>query len=421
MAGEADWRGRRLHFVGAGGSGMSGLARVCAELGAAVSGSDRARDPHIEGFPVSVGHAPANVPAEGELVYSSAVAPDNVERRRARELGLREIRRGELLAELAALRRCVAVAGTHGKTTTAWMTVHAMRGAGLRPSYVIGAGLRDGSPSASWGPGEWMVVETDESDRTFLAFEPEIGIVTNVAPEHMREYGSRQELDAAFETFACRCATVVSEPARLIADLRLSRGGSRFRWRGEEVELSVPGAHNAHNAAGALEACRAAGLDTRVAARALREFPGARRRLEPVGRTPSGAMLFDDYAIHANEVRASLAALRTLGPRRVVAVFEPLLYSRTREMASDLGAALSESDEVVVLDVFGGSEAGRDHPEASGGLVAEAVVGVPATWARTPEAARRHLESTLASGDACVAMGVGEAPQLLCRALAGLG
>ncbi len=421
MSAEADWRGRRLHFVGAGGTGMRGLASVSAQLGAVVTGSDRGRDPGIEGVAVSVGHAASNVPEAGELVYSSAVGPDNVERARARELGLREIRRGELLAELAELRRCIAIAGTHGKTTTAWMTVHAMRGAGLRPGYVIGAGLRDGSPSSAWEAGEWLVVETDESDRTFLALAPEIAVVTNVELEHMREYGSREELEAAFEAFASRCGQVVTHPERSVRDLRLGPEGSRFRWREQAVELPVPGAHNAHDEAGALEVCRLAGLDGALTARALRDYPGAHRRLEPVGSSAAGALVFDDYAIHANEVRASLAALRTLAPSRVVAVFEPLLYSRTREMAGALGAALSAADEVVVLDVFAGSEAGEDHPDVSGGLVADAVVGPPAVWVGTPEAARRHLEATLAAGEACVVMGVGEAPHGLARTLVGLG
>jgi UDP-N-acetylmuramate--alanine ligase len=178
----------------------------------------------------------------------------------------------------------------------------------------------------------------------------------------------------------------------------------------------VPGAHNAADAAAALEACRLAGLDLAAAVAALRSYPGARRRLEPVGRSAAGADVYDDYAIHANEVRASLAALRTLGPRRLVVVFEPLLYSRTREMARDLGAALSEADEVVVLDVFAGSEAGEEHPGVTGALIADAVSGPPAVWAGTADAAQRHLE--LADGDACVVMGVGGVPHALARELA---
>jgi UDP-N-acetylmuramate--alanine ligase len=421
MSAEADWRGRRLHFVGVGGSGMRGLARVCAQLGAVVTGSDRATDPGIDGVSVDIGHSAAHVPTGAELVYSSAVGPDNVERLRGRELGLREIRRGELLAELADLHRCIAIAGTHGKTTTAWMTVHAMRGAGVDPGYVIGAGLRDGSPSAEWRPGEWLVIETDESDRTFLALAPRIAVVTNVALEHMREYGSREELEAAFETFAASSGAVVTHPERCIRDLRLGPEGSRFVWRGQAVELPVPGAHNAHNAAGALEACRLAGLDGAATAHALRDYPGACRRLEPIGRTAAGARVFNDYAIHANEIRASLGALRLLAPTRLVAVFEPVLYSRTREMADDLGAALSLADEVVVLDVFAGSEAGGDRPQVSGEIVADAVATSPVVWAGTAAAARRHLEPTLGAGDACVVMGVGEASNGLARALAGLG
>jgi UDP-N-acetylmuramate--alanine ligase len=383
----ADWRGRRLHFVGIAGSGMSGLARVCRELGAEVTGSDRAVPP---------GHSADNVPEDAELVYSSAVRPGNVERARGRELGLREIRRGELLAEVAQLRRCIAVAGTHGKTTTAWMIVHALRE--LRPSWVIGAASRDGSPSSAWSGGEWIVVETDESDRTFLALEPEIGVVTNVAAEH----GTLEEIQEAFAAFERRCGTVVA--ADEVQPQELGPDGSRFRWRDREVRLPVPGAHNVANAVAALEACRLAGVD---GVEALKTYPGARRRIEPLGRG-----VYNDYAIHANEIRASLAALRTLGHDRVVVVFEPLLYSRTRSMAAEWGEALRAADDVVVLEVHAGSEAG-DEP-VSGRGVAEAAGG-------TFSPGGEELAQLLRPGDACVFMGAGPTPQRLARELAGLG
>ena len=287
------------------------------------------------------------------------------------------------------------------------MIVHALRAVGPPPSYVIGAALRDGSPSSAWHPGEWLVLETDESDRTFLAVEPEIGVVTNVSLEHTREYRSLAELEEAFAAFAAQSGRAVT--GAQAADVRLGPGGTRFRWRERTVRLPVPGEHNAHNAAAALEACRLAGVD---GVDALATYPGARRRLELLGQTPAGARVYDDYAIHENEITASLAALRTLYPGRVVAVFEPLLYSRTREMAAAWGRALSAADAVVVLDVFAGSEAG-DEPVSSQ-LVLDAVDGPPVV-------AREQLEAMLRTGDACVFMGVGPAPQRIARALAGLG
>jgi UDP-N-acetylmuramate--alanine ligase len=384
----ADWHGRRLHFVGIAGYGMSGLARLCRELGAEVTGSDQKLAP---------GHSAGNVPAGAELVYSSAIMPDNVERARGRELGLREIRRGELLAELTRLRRCIAVAGTSGKTTTAWMIVHMLRQQ-LRLSWAIGAELRDGSPNSAWDSGEWMVVEADESDRTFLALEPQIGVVTNVAAEH----GTLEEMREAFAAFEARCGTVVKGVEA--GQPELGPDGSRFRWRDREVRLPVPGAHNVANAVLALEACRLVGVD---GVEALATYPGARRRLEPLGRG-----VYNDFAIHANEIRASLAALRTLGHERVVVVFEPLLYSRTRDMAADWGEALRGADEVVVLEVRAGSEAGKEP--VSGRVVAEAANGIF-------DPAGEGLARLVRPGDACVFMGVGQTPQQLARELAGLG
>jgi UDP-N-acetylmuramate--alanine ligase len=384
---------------------------------------------------VTVGHRAENVPGGAELVYSSAVKPGNLERSHARELGLRELRRGELLAEVAGLRRCIAVAGTHGKTTTAWMTVSALRGAGLDPGHVIGADLRDGQQSAAWAPGEWLVVETDESDRTFLALEPEIAVVTNVELEHTKQYGSLDEVRAAFADFLRRAKQIVI-PAR--PDLRtlveertveafdvdevvLGAWGARFRWRGRTVTLAVPGEHNVRNAAGALEACRLVGVDLDRAIQALAGFPGARRRLELVGQTPSGARVYEDYAIHANEMRAALSALRTVETGRVVAVFEPLLFTRTREMAPEMGRALAQADAVVVLELFAGSEAGEHHPGVSGRLVAQAATeyadGRPVVFAPTAVDAQRHLTAWLGATDACLVMGISGETLRLARAL----
>ena len=198
-----------MHFVGVGGAGMSGYARAAHALGALVSGSDRADSPYLERLradgvlSASIGHDAANVPAgEGvEVVYSSAVAAENPEREAARERGLRERPRAELLAELSALKRTIAVAGTHGKTTTSAMLVHALRGAGLNPGWLVGGEIGGGLPNARWEAGEWLVVEADESDRSMLSLKVEIAVVTNVELDHHATYGSLAELREVFRAF----------------------------------------------------------------------------------------------------------------------------------------------------------------------------------------------------------------------------
>src|SRR5438270_5319294 len=193
----AAWAGRRLHFIGIGGAGMSGLALVAQALGAGVSGSDRAESSYMErlrqhGIEPAIGHAAANVPADAEVVYSTAVPPTNPEREVARG---RELHRADLLAQIAALRRCLAVTGTHGKTTTAGMLVQALSGAGLDPAYVIGGQLRSTGSNAGWGAGEWIVVEADESDRSLLKLDPELAVLTSAELDHHSTYASTLELE----------------------------------------------------------------------------------------------------------------------------------------------------------------------------------------------------------------------------------
>ena len=281
-AAERPWRRRRLHFVGVGGAGMSGYARAAHALGARVTGSDRRASPSLERLrsdgvlDAVVGHAAENLPAgdDVELIYSSAVAPDNPERAAARSRGVPERPRADLLAELTALRRTIAVAGTHGKTTTASMLVHALLDAGLEPGWLVGSTVGGGRSNAQWGRGEWLVVEADESDRSMLSLNVEIGVLTNVELDHHATFGSLHDLREAFRAFLARATQAVIWDRPELLALRagpavaydapapvLTAGGSRFEWRGHQVQLSVPGAHNAVNAAGALEAARLAGAD----------------------------------------------------------------------------------------------------------------------------------------------------------------
>jgi UDP-N-acetylmuramate--alanine ligase len=433
------WSGRRLHFVGVGGAGMSGYARASHTLGADVTGSDGALSPYAERLDADgvlqaqVGHRAANVP-EGqgvEVIYSSAVPADNPEREAARERALPERPRAELLAEFTAMKRTIAVAGTHGKTTTASMLVHALRAAGLRPGWLVGAPVGGGLPNAEWGEGEWLVVEADESDRSMLSLELEIGVLTNVELDHHASFGSLGELEEAFRAFlahAGRGIVVWDRPELLalsreqtaevevvsydVSDPLLEAGGSRFQWRGNEVRLEVPGAHNALNATAALEAARLAGADANATIEGLAGFRGAGRRFQRLGETRGGALIYDDYAHHPTEVVATLRAARTLAHRRLVAVFQPHLYSRTELLAREFGVALALADVVVVLDVYGARERGEDHPGVSGLMIAEATAdaaeGRPVYWLPTFPEAKQVLSGILEQGDVCLMMGAGD-------------
>ncbi len=340
----ADWSSRRLHFIGIGGAGMSGLAVVCAELGATVTGSDRSDSSYMErlraaGLDPLVGHDAANLPEGAEVVVSTAIGTDNPELALARERGIEPIHRGALLAELCAEKRLIAVAGTHGKTTTTAMLVWALRGLGADPAFFVGGevpglGAERVAANAGWGSGEWVVAEADESDGSFLQLKPEIAVVTNIEMDHHSRWGSVAELRAAFDEFTAGARAVVRpEDSEL------------------EIELAVPGHHNLLNARAAVLAAAAAGFEPAAVAAGLADFPGVKRRLELKGSC-GGARIYDDYAHHPTEVRAALSALREQRPGRLIAVFQPHLYSRTKAFGEEFGAALALADEVVVLDVY---------------------------------------------------------------------
>jgi UDP-N-acetylmuramate--alanine ligase len=433
---ERPWAGRRLHLIGLGGAGMSGYARVATQLGAAVSGSDRADSPALAplrelGVEVHVGHDAANVPAgDGvEVVHSSAIPADNPERAAARERGLPDHPRADLLADLSLLKRTIAVAGAHGKTTTTSMIAHALLRAGLEPAYLIGGALTTTGLNADWGAGEWLVVEADESDRSMLSLHVDIAVVTNVELDHHATYGSLAEVRDVFRALLRvapqavlwdRPDVVALRPegpyVTFDADPRLDAGGSTFAWRGHEVRLRVPGAHNAVNAAAALEACALAGADAAATVAALAGFAGAGRRFQELGVTASGARVVDDYAHHPTEVAATIDAARTQAARRVVAVFQPHLYSRTQRLAREFGAALARADIAAVLDVYPARERAEDFPGVSGLLVAEATAdaagGRTVLWLPDFDAAERALGVLLRGGDLCLVLGAGDVDAL---------
>jgi UDP-N-acetylmuramate--alanine ligase len=412
---------------------MSGYARAAHALGATVSGSDKASTPYLERLreegvlDAHIGHASANVPegADVELVHSSAVLPDNPERMSARERGLSDRPRAELLGELSSLRRTIAVAGAHGKTTTSSMLVHVLRTAGLDPSWLIGSSVGAGLENSHWSAGEWLVVEADESDRSMLSLHVDIAVLTNVELDHHASFASLAELNEAFREFLAGAPEAViwdrpelrelrEGPAVFydVPEPRLRDGGCTFDWRGREVRLVVPGAHNALNALGALEAAALAGADEQLAIAGLAGFSGAGRRFQLLGRTARGACVYDDYAHHPTEVAATVAAARTLEPKRVVAVFQPHLYSRTALLAEEFGAALAHADVIVLLDVYPARERGEDYPGVSGLTLVhstEAHAGErQVLWRASFDEAEAALHELLQLGDLCLVMGAGD-------------
>jgi UDP-N-acetylmuramate--alanine ligase len=438
----APWSGRKLHFIGIGGAGMSGLAIVALGLGARVSGSDRAESTYTArlreaGIEPHVGHHQGHLPPDAEVVVSTAIAPENPELLAAQALGHRVMHRGELLGEVSRLKRCVAIAGTHGKTTTSSMVAHALVACGRRPAYLIGGEVRSTGTNASWGQGDWVVVEADESDRSFLEIAADVAVVTNIELDHHSTYRSLPEVESAFAEFAGRAPTVITpvglelkgvpptvtfgvDAGTLMArDLELVPLGSRFRVNRTDVELNVPGRHNVLNALAALAACAQAGVEVQEAAPALASFSGAGRRFDPHGRTASGALVYDDYAHHPTEVRATLEAARTLRPERLVAVFQPHLYSRTKHLARDFGRALALADLVVVLDIYAARENAEDFPGVSGWLVAgataDAAHGRPVYWLPHMEDAEAFLRSELRGGDLLITLGAGDVDGLARR------
>jgi len=449
MSGARPWQGRRLHFVGVGGAGMSAYARAAHELGAEVSGSDGASSPYLERLREDgvlegrVGHDAENVPGgdDVELIYSSAVPKENSERVAARERGIPERPRAELLGELSALRRTIAVAGTHGKTTTSSMLAHALRAAGLDPGWLIGAPIGGGLPNAHWSEGEWLVIEADESDRSMLSLQVEIAVLMNVELDHHATFASLTELREAFAAFLARAsaARVTWDRPELLAlapdapdgvelvrfdaeSPTLLSGGSSFGWRGEQVRLAVPGTHNVLDATAALEAARLAGAEPGGAIAGLAGFHGAGRRFQLLGRSRAGALVYDDYAHHPTEVAATLEAARTLEHGRLIAVFQPHLYSRTELLARDFGRALARADATVVLDVYPARERAEQHPGVSGLMVAEAAAdaarGRPVYWLPDFDAAASVLDDLLGEDDVCLVMGAGDVDALARRLVA---
>lgn len=426
------WGGRELHFIAVGGAGMSGLALVCAGLGARVSGSDRAESSYLRrvraaGIEAHVGHDADSVPASAEVVVSSAIAESNPELARARERGQRVIRRGQLLAELCSQKRLIAVAGAHGKTTTAGMLAWALPDAGFfLGGELPGAGPAGEPANARWGESDWVIAEADESDASFLELEPEVAVITNVELDHHTRWSSRAELLDAFRRFAVGAAglALLHDPG--LDPVEAGQRTLRFDadQPGPPLRLGVPGAHNVLNARAALAAVELAGLGPldQLAGR-LESFPGIGRRQERRG-SRNGAEIYDDYAHHPTEVAATLAAFRELRPRRLIAVFQPHLYSRTKALATRFGAALAAADEIAVLDVYAAREQPLGELAGVSGLdvaraAADHAAGKAVWWLGDAETAARALGPRLRPGDLLVTIGAGDIHLLATDLVAG--
>jgi UDP-N-acetylmuramate--alanine ligase len=421
---------------------MRGIAQLLLSRGVEVTGSDLKESRGLDelraaGAAVFVGHRAEQVADVDAVVTSSAIPDGNAEVDAAEARAIPVWKRAQVLAALMAGSRTIAVAGTHGKTTTTSMLCVILDRAGLDPTYVIGGDLNESGSGARAGDGVWFVAETDESDGSFLLLTPEIGVVTNVEEDHLDFYRDGAEIRDAFAAFARRCGHVVAcgDDAGVGAILDRVGGdsftygfgvGNRARVRtvddgapgahGEleidgapiRIDLRVPGTHNLLNAAAALGAARLAGVDPAEGALALRSFTGVRRRFEYRGLV-RGAELFDDYAHHPTEVAATLAAARD-GHRRIVAVFQPHRYTRTRALWRSLGESLTSADVVVVTEVYGAGE--LPIPGITGKLVvdglAEALPTKRILYLPKRQDVVQFLLAEMRPGDLVLTLGAGD-------------
>jgi UDP-N-acetylmuramate--alanine ligase len=464
---------KRIHFVGIGGIGMSGIAELLANLGFAVSGSDARRSPttaRLErnfGVTVFEGHRADNVGDADVVVFTSAVKATNPELVEASRRGIPVIRRAEMLAELMRLKSSIAVAGSHGKTTTTSMIALVMERAGLDPTVVIGGRVSAFGSNARLGAGEYMVAEADESDRSFLMLSPSIAVMTNVDHEHMESYRDFTELQAAFADFANKvpfygavvaCADDpglaevlprvkrplvtyglgppeggphvsgppegaphissphVSTSHLMGTDVELGSFGGRCvvqqrtAQRVERLgtlELSVPGRHNLQNALAAVAVGAQVGIDFSRVASALGEFAGAERRFERHGER-AGVLVVDDYGHHPTEIAAVIAAARATLNRRLIVVFQPHRYSRTRDLMMAFGPALAGADEIVLTEIYAAGE--EPVPGITSDALAAAIresSGRSVRLVRTLEEIVPLVLSVARPGDAIITLGAG--------------
>jgi UDP-N-acetylmuramate--alanine ligase len=442
-----------VHFVGIGGSGMSGIAEVMLSLGYRVQGSDirpnkQTRRLEQQGATIFIGHAAGNIANADAVVVSSAVDETNAEVAAAREKLMPVVPRAEMLAELMRFRYSIAVAGTHGKTTTTSLVASVLAEAGLDPTFVIGGRLKSADANARLGAGDYLVAEADESDASFVHLKPMLAIVTNIDADHMSTYdGDIDKLQRGFVEFlhnlpfygvAVVCTDDpgvlnilpdigrsivtygINEDAEFRArDIEFGAGMTRFTVirPGDREPLSVslrlPGLHNVRNALAAIAVADELQVGDAETIAALEKFQGIDRRFQSLGEVKTAAgrvLLFDDYGHHPTEVAATLAAARSGWPeRRVVLVFQPHRYTRTRDLMDDFATVLSEADVTIVLDVYAAGE--KPIPGADGRAIARAVRSrgaVEPVFVESLDGLLPVLESLLEDGDLVLTMGAGD-------------
>jgi UDP-N-acetylmuramate--alanine ligase len=435
---------RRLHFVGIGGAGMSAIAKVLLEQGFEVSGSDLKRSRAASmleamGVAIHIGHEASLVDGVDAVVISTAIPQHNPELVRARAIGLKVMTRGEALAALLGGMKAIVVAGTHGKTTTTSMIVSALRSDGRDPTYLVGGGLNDVGTNARLGRDDLAVVESDESDGSFLLLTPHIAVVTNVEADHLDHWGSFESIVDGFRSFLGAVKAggglVVPHGEQALSGLdtppevaRLSFGeggdvearavttqaqGMSFTlaYGGSEapVKLRVPGRHNVANALAAAAACLQTGLSVEAVARGLGEFRGVERRFQVRGEV-RGVTVIDDYAHHPTELRATLEAARSGPWERVVAVFQPHRYSRTRALHDDFGRSFQDADRIVITDVYGAGE--PPVPGVTGKLISDSICaylpGRAVAYLPHRDELVAYLCASSRRGDALLTLGAGD-------------
>jgi len=444
---------RRLHFIGAGGVGMSGLAEILLlSTPLEISGCDRDRSENTErltalGAKIAYGHDAAHVEQADLVVISSAIAEGSPEVAAARRRGIPVIRRAEMLAEIMRLKQGIAVAGTHGKTTTTSLTGMVLTEAGFDPTIVVGGRVRILGTNARLGKGDFLVAEADEYDRSFLELTPVVAVVTNIEADHLDTYRDLADILEAFVIFANRVpfyGAVVAclddpgvrevlprvkrrvvtygespEAALRAGEIRLEASGTTFEvWEGNTwslgtVRLPLPGRHNVLNALAAIAVGRELSIPFPTIARALKDFTGVIRRFETKGER-DGVLVLDDYAHHPTEIAATLAAARQVHPgRRLVALFQPHLYSRTRDFAEAFGRALLACDLAIVTDVYASRE--KPLPGVTGEIVAGAARHAGhanVLYISDSKQVTGELERILKSGDLLLTMGAGDVVRL---------
>lgn len=446
--------GTVIHFTGIGGIGMSGLARICLERGARITGADRRENDQIRnliqaGATIHVGEHPELVEHSDLLVYSSAVAPDHPERQCAMERRIPSIRRGTLLAALTEDQRLLGVAGTHGKTTTTSMLAMALRAAGMDPTIVVGGDLPSIGGNACAGSDPYCVAETDESDGSFLELNPYLAVVTNVEDDHLEYYGDIFTLQDAFRDYigmvedpshrilCADCGHLYSLARRAFgqefvsygfseicevrgAEIHFERSGSscavlRHEEKIGHITLHVPGVHMLSNAIGAFTAGLALGLSAAELSEGISQYRGTRRRFEVLGKW-RGATLIDDYGHHPTEIRATLRALRQYTAGRTVVVFQPHRYSRTDQLFDEFGDSFGGTGLLILTEIYSAGEEPR--PGVTSKHLMTRITGVGAmAYAPTLEDVTGTLKERVQDGDVVLFLGAGDVNKVAYRLL----